>query len=357
MSAAPSGLGSFADSIARYEAWMRKRLGRELDEDGLARKRETLRNSAFEFLRGTCWRWAEGMPVQCPELWQAPRVPSVGDAHAGNFGLWRDAEVRLVWGVNDYDEAAMLPWPVDLVRLCASFKLAEPALDHERIAEQALRGYRKGLDRPRPAVLEDRQLWLRKIYAAKDAKRLEFWQERRDAELARAVPPHFEAALRAAAPEPGLVPRISARQAGVGSLGRPRYVALFEVRGAPFAIEAKARLPSCWDRDGDLGFAARVATSGTRSPDPMLRYGETLVLRRLGPDSRKLDVDEIDPGRIDDLIAAMARELAAVHCTADASPTAIAADLAARRGAWLADAARRMTRWTNEEYLDNGSKP
>ena len=27
-----------------------------------------------------------------------------------NFGTWRDADGRLVWGVNDFDEAAVMPW-------------------------------------------------------------------------------------------------------------------------------------------------------------------------------------------------------------------------------------------------------
>ena len=30
---------------------------------------------------------------------------SVGDLHVENFGTWRDSEGRLIWGINDFDEA------------------------------------------------------------------------------------------------------------------------------------------------------------------------------------------------------------------------------------------------------------
>ena len=56
----------------------------------------------------------------CPDLANAPSVLAVGDIHLENFGTWRDAEGRLVWGVNDYDEAAEMPYILDLVRLAVS---------------------------------------------------------------------------------------------------------------------------------------------------------------------------------------------------------------------------------------------
>ena len=50
---------------------------------------------------------------------------AVGDIHVENFGTWRDAEGRLVWGVNDFDEAARMPYAIDIVRLATSAVLAE----------------------------------------------------------------------------------------------------------------------------------------------------------------------------------------------------------------------------------------
>ncbi len=50
---------------------------------------------------------------------------AVGDIHVENFGTWRDAEGRLVWGVNDFDDAARMPYAIDIVRLATSAVLAE----------------------------------------------------------------------------------------------------------------------------------------------------------------------------------------------------------------------------------------
>src|SRR5436190_580930 len=90
VSKAASGLPSLAESIAGYEAWMRKQLGEDLVARDLKRKHDRMREHPFLFLRATCWRWAETAPILCPDLMDAPLAASVGDAHAGNFGLWRD---------------------------------------------------------------------------------------------------------------------------------------------------------------------------------------------------------------------------------------------------------------------------
>ena len=49
---------------------------------------------------------------------------AVGDLHVENFGVWRDSHQRLVWGVNDFDDACELPFTSDLVRLATSAMLA-----------------------------------------------------------------------------------------------------------------------------------------------------------------------------------------------------------------------------------------
>ena len=50
-------------------------------------------------------------PFSTPALnsGDAPKVLAVGDIHIENYGSWRDAEGRVVWGVNDFDEAAKCP--------------------------------------------------------------------------------------------------------------------------------------------------------------------------------------------------------------------------------------------------------
>ena len=105
-----------------YEAWLREQV--PVVERELRRKHEAMRESALAFLRATYYRWAETWPHECPELMDAPVVLAVGDLHIENFGTWRDAEGRLAWGVNDFDEASPLPYAHDLVRLAASAILA-----------------------------------------------------------------------------------------------------------------------------------------------------------------------------------------------------------------------------------------
>ena len=51
----------------------------------------------------------------------------MGDLHAENLGMCLDSRRRLVWGINDFDEACELPFTSDLVRLAASIVFAAEA--------------------------------------------------------------------------------------------------------------------------------------------------------------------------------------------------------------------------------------
>src|SRR5215207_5414917 len=115
-----SQMSAFTNSLAAYEDWLRGELGADLVEEDLSEKHDKMRKSASAFLRATYWRWAETILDICPELKDAPAVLAVGDIHLENFGGWRDGEGRLVWGVNDFDEGAVMPYGLDLVRLAAS---------------------------------------------------------------------------------------------------------------------------------------------------------------------------------------------------------------------------------------------
>jgi hypothetical protein len=108
----------------------------------------------------------------------APPVLSVGDLHLENFGTWRDADGRLVWGVNDFDEAAVMPSVLDLVRLATSIQLApDLELSNRRAAEALLKGYRAGLDEPQPALLFEGETWLRSYAEPAEGKTEKFWKE------------------------------------------------------------------------------------------------------------------------------------------------------------------------------------
>src|ERR1700759_5653485 len=121
-----------------------------------------MRESAFIFLRATYFRWAKRIGIVCPELMNAPQVLSVGDLHLENFGTWRDADGRFVWGVNDFDEGAVMPYVLDLVRLAASIRLApDRSVSNAKAAEILIAGYREGLKVPQPALLDEGEIWLR----------------------------------------------------------------------------------------------------------------------------------------------------------------------------------------------------
>jgi Uncharacterized protein conserved in bacteria (DUF2252) len=106
-----------------YEDWLRRQV--DVVEADLHLKHRQMASSPFIFLRATFYRWGPLWRETCPDLVQTPRVLAVGDLHVENFGTWRDKEGRLVWGVNDFDEVARMPYAVDLVRLVTSAILAQ----------------------------------------------------------------------------------------------------------------------------------------------------------------------------------------------------------------------------------------
>src|ERR1700732_3899246 len=132
----------------QFEDW----LGRHTDivKRDLRLKHSNMKAAIFPFLRATYYRWAQIWPKVCPDLAKAPLVLAVGDLHVENFGTWRDIEGRLIWGVNDFDEASPLAYANDLVRLAVSAHLAAQAgklpLKREDICNTMLEGYRKSLE-------------------------------------------------------------------------------------------------------------------------------------------------------------------------------------------------------------------
>src|SRR5262249_3229816 len=148
-----------------------------------------------------------------------------------NFGTWRDREGRLIWGVNDFDEAAVIPYAHDLLRLATSAALApKRRLSVAEACRAILAGYRRGLAAPRPTLLGEHELWMRPFVACTDEDRRKFWHEVKsysDAEPPRRVIRGLEESL----PAKARIARFCTRVKGGGSLGRPRYLAVAEWRG------------------------------------------------------------------------------------------------------------------------------
>ena len=118
-------LRGIVESTADFENWLAQQL--PIVKQDLKTKHEQMALAAFPFFRATFYRWLELWPHLCGDLAAAPSVLAVGDLHIENFGTWRDLEGRLIWGVNDLDEAWPCAYTIDLVRLATSAYLAVDA--------------------------------------------------------------------------------------------------------------------------------------------------------------------------------------------------------------------------------------
>src|SRR6202049_513849 len=149
-----------------YETWMRRCT--TVVDAHLRRKHRQMRDDLFCFLRGSFFRWIQLWPAVCRDLQKAPQVLAVGDLHVGSFGTWRDAEGRLCWGVDDFDESYPLPYTNDLIRLATSVKMLIDAeglrIKLRRGCDVILEGYRQSLtDGGCPIVLAERDSNLERL--------------------------------------------------------------------------------------------------------------------------------------------------------------------------------------------------
>jgi uncharacterized protein (DUF2252 family) len=101
--------------------------------------------SPFAYYRGTA-------AVMAADLADAPRtdhhVVICGDAHIANFGLFASPERRVLFDLNDFDEASVGPWEWDVKRMATSVVLAARAVgaSEAEAAEttlQAVSSYRR----------------------------------------------------------------------------------------------------------------------------------------------------------------------------------------------------------------------
>ncbi|KAB1631970.1 DUF2252 domain-containing protein [Pseudoclavibacter caeni] len=76
--------------------------------------------SAFTFYRGSARLMAHDLAAQEDT---GQQIVICGDAHISNFGLFASPERRLVFDLNDFDEAAPGPWEWDVRRLVTSVVL------------------------------------------------------------------------------------------------------------------------------------------------------------------------------------------------------------------------------------------
>jgi hypothetical protein len=353
-------LVSIVASTRSYEAWVGRQV--PLGRSDLAFKHEQMALAPFPFLRSTFYRWVQLWETHCPDLASAPTVLAVGDLHTENFGTWRDSEGRLIWGINDFDEAYPMAYTNDLVRLATSARLSISAgtmvLTPRAACNAILEGYRSSIKRGgRPFVLAEEHRVLRLDAQSELRDPVRFWTAMVDLPPARRPVPAAIALLRRqirGAEEP----RYVSRRAGLGSLGHPRIVAIAEHSGGWIAREAKELVASgvAW-AEGKTGSVPihypTIVRRAVRCADPFLQIRGRWVLRRLAPDCSRIEFT-VARVAIDqtDLLRAMGAETANVHIGSGKSRiAAVSRDLAQRSPEWLKVASRAMERATTADYI------
>lgn len=336
-----------AKATERYEAWLGRHL--KVIPADLDFKHEQMRSAPFPFLRATYYRWAQTWKEVCPDAASAPTVLAVGDLHVENFGTWRDREGRLIWGINDFDEAWTMPYTNDLVRLATSALLAPVGCDVKGGIAALLDGYRESVAAGgRPFALAEHHGALRSMAVARLHEPEKYWEKLHVLETVKdEVPAGARKAIARMMPEAGLQWRVAHRVAGLGSLGRERYVALAEWRGGSVAREAKALAPSAcfWAERGEGTAAIRyqeILDRAVRCPDPFVRLQKRWIVRRLAPDCSRIELVALPKERDEmRLLHAMGWETANIHL-GSVKARALENDLKKRPRGWLLSAAHKM---------------
>ena len=344
-----------------YEKWLRR--ATPVLPAGLALKHRLMAESPFAFLRATFYRWMQQWPKQCKELQDAPVVLAIGDLHIENFGTWRDDEGRLVWGVNDFDEAARLPYVIDLVRLATSVLLAVAeggiAVKPKDACAAILAGYREGLAAGgKPFVLAEQHPWMLRIAEKQIHAPPAFWDKLTSfrkvpkSRIPGEVTKRFEEVLPRECTDYAVV----LREAGLGSRGQQRLVAVAEHGASLIAREAKALRQSAvtWAlaHNSPQIHYREIMDSSVRARDPHVHVFDKWLVRRLAPDCSRIEVSQFpEKGYQLRLLNAMGWETANVHL-GSRQTKAILRDLDRRGKKWLLESARSMKKVVQKDWSD-----
>ena len=105
------------EMIAQIQAYNAGR-----DPERLAMKYRAMRASPFGFLRGTCHLFYDRLP-RGGMFKSAPLVWVCGDLHMENFGSYKGDNRLVYFDVNDFDEGALAPASLDLVRFLTGLRI------------------------------------------------------------------------------------------------------------------------------------------------------------------------------------------------------------------------------------------
>jgi uncharacterized protein DUF2252 len=342
-----------------YEAWVGAQV--PLVRADIVFKHEQMALGAFSFLRATFYRWMEQWQANCADLARAPKVLAVGDLHTENFGTWRDNEGRLIWGINDFDEAYPLAYTIDLVRLATSARLSIAAGNLQITPRAAcaaiLDGYHDGIGgEGMPFVLAEDHPVLRGEAESELRNPVNFWTKMQALPVLRNPSAEAVKLLRGEMHDDE-VPRYVARRAGLGSLGHPRVVAIAEHRGGLIAREAKALVGSAagWVDDPKSDPAIHyheIVDGAVRCADPFLEVQDRWVVRRLAPDCSRIEFTVTTAVDQPQLLRSMGFETANVHLgSGKRKVNAVRSDLAKRDADWLKSSSKVMAQVTMDDQV------
>jgi len=145
------------------------------------------------------------------------------------------------------------------------------------------------------------------------------------------------------------------RVAGLGSLGRLRFVSIAEWNGGQIAREAKALVPSscAWasGQDADEPLYDKIVRQSIRCPDPFLTVRKGWIVRRLAPDCSRVELTALPKGGDEyKLLEAMGRETANVHLGSKQLIAKVRRDLSRRPKGWLHAGAVALVQATTEDW-------
>ena len=335
---------SLFDDVENYEDWLRKQC--DVVEKGLCEKHDRMAENAFMFFRATCFRFARQWE-NCCRNWEMRRGHPAWAMPTSRIGVPGGMpRVGLVWGVNDFDEAADLPYTYDLLRLatqhtpgariCRGRKGSGPPRLSRDIARAWTRqnpvlsmtkcpGCRHSSTVRRQSQVLSRMSWTKSSPRSR--------HPRSPTHYVRGCPPaRLKSALELGSGE-------VARLAGRATLPSASW------QCGPAVREAKALVPSAWDwasgSESPDGQCLSSATGRYRSSDPFMEVRSGFIIRRIAPDSAKIDLAaEYARAFGPKLLAAMGADLASIHLAGNVDADRIARDLDRRDAGWLHAAAR-----------------
>jgi uncharacterized protein (DUF2252 family) len=248
------------------------------DPERLAMKLRAIRNDPFQFLRGTCHLFYEQLPRD-PLLRRAPDAWLCGDLHLQNMGSYKGDNRLVYYDINDFDEAALGPCTLDLLRFATSILIAAEDLSIGRADALAICG--RAIDAYAAALRAGQARWVEAETAegviaelleklARPGRRRLLNARTTRTRNGRRLRTEGRKALPASADDRERVtmfmkdlaarhehPRffkmvdVARRIAGTGSLGVNRFVILVEGKGSPdgnYLLDLKLARPSCLTR-------------------------------------------------------------------------------------------------------------